>query len=73
MTYRIGFDIGSTTIKAVVLDENDNICYKSYERHKAQVRQKALEKVRELKDFTREPFLFAYLYYSFCRICNPTE
>lgn len=59
MTYRIGFDIGSTTIKAVVLDENDNICYKSYERHKAQVRQKALEKIRELKDFTREPFLFA--------------
>ena len=41
MGYRIGFDIGSTTIKAVVLDENNQICYKSYERHKAQVRQKA--------------------------------
>ena len=46
MTYKIGFDIGSTTIKAVVLDENQQICYKSYERHKAQVRQKALEKLR---------------------------
>ena len=34
MGYRIGFDIGSTTIKAVVLDENNQICYKSYERHK---------------------------------------
>ena len=41
MGYRIGFDIGSTTIKAVVLDENNQICYKSYERHKAQVRQKS--------------------------------
>ena len=46
MTYKIGFDIGSTTIKAVVLDENQQICYKSYERHKAQVRQKALEKIK---------------------------
>lgn len=59
MSYKIGFDIGSTTIKAVVLDENNDICYKSYERHKAQVRQKALEKIHELKDFTKEPFLFA--------------
>ena len=50
MTYKIGFDIGSTTIKAVVLDENQQICYKSYERHKAQVRQKALEKIIKTKD-----------------------
>lgn len=48
--YRIGFDIGSTTIKAVVLDENNHICYRSYERHKAQVRQKALDKIKELRD-----------------------
>ena len=27
--YRIGFDIGSTTIKAVVLDEENHICYKN--------------------------------------------
>ena len=52
MGYRIGFDIGSTTIKAVVLDENNQICYKSYERHKAQVRQKALDKLVELKKYT---------------------
>ena len=59
MTYKIGFDIGSTTIKAVVLDENQQICYKSYERHKAQVRQKALEKIKELERYTKEPFQFA--------------
>lgn len=59
MGYRIGFDIGSTTIKAVVLDENNKICYKSYERHKAQVRQKALEKIEELQKYTKEPFKFA--------------
>lgn len=59
MHYRIGFDIGSTTIKAVVLDEKNQVCYKSYERHKSQTRMKALEKFKELKDFTREPFSFA--------------
>lgn len=59
MKYKIGFDIGSTTIKAVVLDENNHICYKSYERHMAQVRQKALDKLRELKCYTKEPFQFA--------------
>ena len=26
-TYRAGIDIGSTTVKLVVLDENDNIIY----------------------------------------------
>lgn len=40
MTYRIGFDIGSTTIKAVVMNENGDILYKSYERHKAQIRER---------------------------------
>ncbi|MGM9947172.1 acyl-CoA dehydratase activase [Floccifex sp.] len=59
MKYKIGFDIGSTTIKAVVIDENNNICYKSYQRHMAQVRQKALEKIRELKEYTKDGFEFA--------------
>ena len=30
---RIGLDVGSTTIKCVVMDDNENIIYKSYERH----------------------------------------
>ena len=48
MTYRIGFDIGSTTIKAVVMDDNGTILYKSYERHMAQVRAKGAEDPRFL-------------------------
>ena len=46
MSYRIGFDIGSTTIKAVVMNENGEILYKSYERHKAQIREMALANSR---------------------------
>ena len=31
---RIGLDVGSTTVKAIVLDDDENIIYRSYERHK---------------------------------------
>lgn len=48
MEYVIGLDIGSTTIKCVVLDENNQIVYKSYERHKARVREMAYEKILSL-------------------------
>lgn len=36
--YRIGLDIGSTTIKTAVLDETDKLVYSSYERHNSDVR-----------------------------------
>lgn len=34
---KIGLDIGSTTIKAVVLDETGAIVFRRYERHRAQI------------------------------------
>src|SRR5574344_50348 len=37
MKYRVGLDIGSTTIKMVVLDEKGNVAYTLYERHQAKV------------------------------------
>ena len=36
---RIGLDIGSTTIKAVVFDGNDQIVYRHYERHCARINE----------------------------------
>ena len=30
---RIGLDVGSTTLKSVVLDESGAILYQQYERH----------------------------------------
>ncbi|MGL5440216.1 MAG: acyl-CoA dehydratase activase-related protein [Filifactoraceae bacterium] len=35
----IGLDVGSTTVKVVVIDKDKNIIYKSYERHRSNVRQ----------------------------------
>ncbi|MBQ7825380.1 MAG: 2-hydroxyglutaryl-CoA dehydratase, partial [Clostridia bacterium] len=40
---RIGLDIGSTTIKCVVLDEHDTIIYSCYDRHFSLITQKARE------------------------------
>lgn len=37
---RVGLDIGSTTIKCVVLDENDQILYSSYDRHYSHIIEK---------------------------------
>lgn len=40
---RIGIDIGSTTIKCVVLDDEGKLIHKSYERHFAMITEKTRE------------------------------
>lgn len=45
----LGIDIGSTTVKVVLL-RNGEILYSKYERHLSQVRQKTLEIISEIKD-----------------------
>ncbi|MEG1996542.1 MAG: BadF/BadG/BcrA/BcrD ATPase family protein, partial [Oscillospiraceae bacterium] len=46
---KIGLDIGSTTLKCVVLDNNDNILFKSYERHFSCIVQKTVELLTKIK------------------------
>ena len=41
-----GIDVGSTTVKVVVLDDKQNILYKSYERHFSKVREKTVEMLK---------------------------
>ena len=50
MTYRIGIDIGSTTVKLAVLGENDELLFHSYERHFSRVREKAAEQLRRVSE-----------------------
>ncbi len=45
----IGLDIGSTTIKCVVFDEQNNIIYKTYERHFAHITKKATELLQRIE------------------------
>ena len=47
---RLGLDVGSTTIKCVVLDHNNKLLYSTYERHYSQITSKIgeiLQRVRK--------------------------
>ena len=37
--YRLGIDIGSTTVKIAVLDEENQILFSDYERHFANIQE----------------------------------
>lgn len=37
-TYNVGVDVGSTTVKMVILDENEHIVFKDYRRHFSDVK-----------------------------------
>ncbi len=49
MNYRVGIDVGSTTLKTVILDEEDNIIEKSYQRHFSKVREATLKHIKSLE------------------------
>jgi predicted CoA-substrate-specific enzyme activase len=46
---KVGLDVGSTTIKCVVLDDSNQIIYQSYERHFSQITQKMAELLTKVK------------------------
>ncbi|MGN0563900.1 MAG: acyl-CoA dehydratase activase-related protein [Candidatus Heritagella sp.] len=47
---RIGLDVGSTTIKCVVLNDEDQIVYESYERHFSRITEKMGEMLTRLRN-----------------------
>ena len=49
MSKLLGIDVGSTTVKAAVIDENNKIVYKSYVRHFAKVKETVLSELCKIK------------------------
>ena len=45
---KVGLDVGSTTIKCVVLDDADNLVYSTYERHYSHILEKSEELLRRV-------------------------
>ena len=45
---RIGMDVGSTTLKCVAIDNDNNIVYKSYERHYSKIAEKSAAMLSEI-------------------------
>ena len=48
-SYRAGIDIGSTTVKLVLLGENDTVIYGRYKRHQARTQETLAELLREVR------------------------
>ena len=56
-TYLLGIDIGSTTVKAVVLDEAKNILFERYERHYADIQSKLLDILKDAQNALKDCFV----------------
>ncbi len=55
--YRLGIDIGSTTVKLVIIDQNNKIIYGDYRRHQAHTKEALSELLREAKTAVGSPTL----------------
>ena len=54
MAYYMGIDIGSTTVKVVVMDQAGQLKFKRYERHFSKVREKTIEVLNELDETLKD-------------------
>ncbi len=48
--YKLGIDIGSTTVKIAILDENNSIIFSDYERHYANIQETLASLLKKVKD-----------------------
>ena len=46
---RVGLDVGSTTLKCVVLNDQNEILFSKYERHLSRIVEKSVEMLREVE------------------------
>ncbi len=56
---RVGLDVGSTTIKCVVLDDQNNLLYSTYERHYSHIVEKSAELLRRVAERFGPKAIFA--------------
>lgn len=48
--HRIGIDVGSTTMKVVVLSDDDKLIYSDYQRHYSEIIKKGLEMLEDVRE-----------------------
>ena len=61
-TYKLGIDIGSTTVKIAILDENNQILFSDYERHFANIQETLQQKLgKEIAQASNEEIYGALL------------
>jgi predicted CoA-substrate-specific enzyme activase len=47
---KIGLDVGSTTLKCVVMDDHDNLVFHSYARHYSQITEKTASLLKQVRE-----------------------
>lgn len=52
--YLVGLDIGSTTVKIAVLDNNNNLIHKQYERHYSDIKNTVTEVIRNSSEILED-------------------
>lgn len=60
MTLRAGIDIGSTTIKAVIINEDDEVLYRTYMRHRSSITKSLIELLTDIQSKFDEAMYFNY-------------
>lgn len=53
LSYKIGIDAGSTTVKLLVRDDENNVVYQSYERHFSKVRELILKELKSIENIIK--------------------
>ena len=70
-TYTLGIDIGSTTVKIAILDENEKLLFADYERHFANIQETLadlLEKAQnQLGEMTLSPVITRFRWTDTCQ------
>lgn len=57
LRYKMGIDVGSTTVKIVVIDSRSQIIYKTYKRHQANIQETLMQELLEVdKQYTDAVF-----------------
>ena len=51
MSYFLGIDVGSTTVKVTVMDEAGKVLSSSYVRHFSRVRETVLDELEKIRPF----------------------
>ncbi|NIA12134.1 MAG: TetR family transcriptional regulator, partial [Nitrospiraceae bacterium] len=54
--FKAGIDVGSTTVKGVLLNDNNEIVFKNYERHEARQVNKVLSLLSEFEKIAKKDF-----------------
>ena len=51
-----GIDVGSTTVKGVLLDDKNNVLFEHYERHEARQAEKVLKLLEKFEEIVGKDF-----------------